>query len=85
MNWTIIIAAQAEKQLRKLSVKDYKRIRQSIDDMEENPFFGDIDKLSGKENNWRKRTGKYRIFYEIFEDRRIIYISEIKRRTSSTY
>ncbi len=85
MNWTIIIGAQAEKQLRKFPAKDYERIRRVINTMETDPFFGDVNKLSGTENVWRRRTGNYRILYEIYEGRKLIYVSDIKRRASSTY
>ena len=85
MNWIIVIDSQAEKQLKKFPVKDYERIRRIINAMEANPFFGDVNKLSGTENIWRKRIGNYRIIYEFYESKRIIYISDIKRRTSNTY
>lgn len=85
MCWTIVIGVQAEKQLRKFPTKDYERIRRVIDAMEIDPFFGDVNKLSGTENIWRRRIGNYRILYEINESRKLIYMSDIKRRTSSTY
>ena len=85
MNWIIVIDSQAEKRLKKFPVKDYERIRRIINAMEANPFFGDVNKLSGTENIWRKRIGNYRIIYEFYESKRIIYISDIKRRASNTY
>lgn len=85
MNWIINISAQAEKQLRKFPTKDYERIRRVINTMETDPFFGDVNKLSGTENVWRKRMGNYRILYEINESKKLIYVSDIKRRTSTTY
>lgn len=85
MNWIITIGAQAEKQLRKFPAKDYERIRRVINAMEIDPFFGDVNKLSGVENVWRRRTGNYRILYQIDESRKLIYISDIKRRASNTY
>ena len=85
MNWIIIIDGRVRKQLRKLPAKDYERIGNSINAMEFGPFFGDIEKLGGQENSWRRRVGNYRIFYDVYADKKIIYISEIKRRTSSTY
>lgn len=45
MNWTVIIDARAAKQLRKFPAKDYDRIRQAINLMAVDPFFGDIEKL----------------------------------------
>ena len=85
MNWTIVIDSQAEKRLKKFPVKDYKHIRQVINAMEADPFFGDVTKLSGKKNSWRRRTGNYRILYEIYESKKLIYVFDIKRRASSTY
>lgn len=85
MNWIITISAQAEKQLRKFPAKDYGRIRRVINTMEIDPFFGDVNKLSGAENVWRRRTGNYRILYEIDESRKLIHISDIKRRASNIY
>ncbi len=85
MNWKIYITARVEKQIRKLPKSYIERIGIAIDAMESNPFTGDIEKLDGKENIWRRRIGSYRIFYEINNTRKIVYIFSIKRRTSSTY
>lgn len=49
------------------------------------PFIGDIEKMKGEENVWRRRVGSYRIFYEVLKDQKIIYINDLKRRTSNTY
>lgn len=85
MNWRIAVAGRARKQLKRFPVADTDRIKHAVDDMADNPFRGDIEKMSGKENVWRRRVGAYRIFYEILNDRGIIRISEITRRTSHTY
>lgn len=85
MNWIPIIDGRAKKQLKKIPALDYERIRRAINAMELDPFFGDTIKLRGEENSWRRRVGNYRIFYEIYDRRNLIYVSEIKRRTSNTY
>lgn len=85
MNWIITVGAQAEKQLRKFPPKDYERIRLVINTMEIDPFFGDVNKLSEVENVWRRKMGNYRMLYEIDKSRKLIYISDIKRRASNTY
>ncbi|MBU1160067.1 type II toxin-antitoxin system RelE/ParE family toxin [Patescibacteria group bacterium] len=85
MNWKIYITDRAKKQIRKLPERYAERIKNTVDTIEINPFIGDIEKLSGEENVWRRRVGPYRIFYEICSARKIIYIFEVKRRTSSTY
>lgn len=85
MNWRIAVAGRARKQLKRFPASDADRIKHSVDDMGENPFRGDIEKMSGQENVWRRRVGAYRIFYEVFSDQKIIRIFEITRRTSKTY
>ncbi|MBM3260922.1 hypothetical protein FJY93_00720 [Candidatus Kaiserbacteria bacterium] len=50
-----------------------------------NPFLGDIQKMKGKDNVWRRRIGAYRIFFEIYPLVRIVHVYHIERRTSSTY
>ena len=85
MNWTIVIDAHAEKQLKRFPAKDYNRIRLTINAMAIDPFSGDINKLNGEEDSWRRRVGNYRVFYEIYIEKKLIYVSEIKRRTSSAY
>jgi mRNA-degrading endonuclease RelE of RelBE toxin-antitoxin system len=34
---------------------------------------------------WRRRTGNYRIFYDLLFDEHMIVLTAIKRRTSTTY
>lgn len=85
MNWKIYITVRAEKQIKKLPKSYIERIGIAINGIESNPFIGDIEKLDGKENIWRRRIGSYRIFYEINNSRKIIYVFSVKRRTSNTY
>jgi mRNA-degrading endonuclease RelE of RelBE toxin-antitoxin system len=57
---------------------------QAVQDLPANPFAGDIEKME-VEGVWRRRVGVYRIFYEIISAQKVIYVFNIKRRTSSTY
>ncbi len=84
-NWHIIIADSAKKNLRHLPQNDVTLVEKAIDQMALNPFGGDIVKLGGEENAWRRRVGNYRIIFETVSDKNIIYIYQIKRRTSKTY
>lgn len=85
MTWRVRVTKTAEKQLRHIPRKDGERIALAIDGMEINPFGGDIVKLGGEDNVWRKRIGNYRIKYRLFIDEKIIDIYDIERRTSNTY
>ena len=85
MSWRIIVVGRAGKQLKRIPASDAERIESAIDAMERDPFAGDIEKMGGQENIWRRRVGAYRIFYEVFANQRMIRITEIRRRASNTY
>jgi len=53
--------------------------------MAENPFSGDILKLEGANNRWRRRLGSYRVFFAADTAARTVAVSAIVRRTSTTY
>ena len=50
-----------------------------------NPFFGDIQKMKGEDNAWRRRVGSYRIFYKIKASEKVILVFHLERRSSKTY
>ncbi|MDO8590491.1 MAG: type II toxin-antitoxin system RelE/ParE family toxin [bacterium] len=85
MGWELIIDSYAKKQLKRISKKDAERIVVAIKDFTANPYAGDIEKMEDQKDVWRRRIGAYRIFYEVYTTRKIIYVFDIKRRTSSTY
>lgn len=85
MNWIVRVAARARKELKKFPYKDHHRIIEVMTSMAINPYQGDIEKMAGEINSWRRRAGAYRIFYEINASEKIIEIFRIERRTSSTY
>ena len=49
------------------------------------PYVGDIQKIKGEKDVWRRRVGNYRIFYEIDRNEKIIHIFRVERRGSKTY
>lgn len=85
MNWQVRIANTARKNLKRFPIKDKERIKLSLDELVFNPYGGDIEKMEGKENSWRRRIGSYRVFFDIDKKNKIINVVHIKRRTSSTY
>ncbi len=85
MGWELIIDHDVRKQLKKFPKKDAERIVTAIKEFTTNPYTGDIDRMEGEKDAWRRRIGAYRIFYEINIFKRTIHVFEVKRRTSSTY
>jgi mRNA-degrading endonuclease RelE of RelBE toxin-antitoxin system len=53
--------------------------------MQQNPFSGDIVRLTSERCTWRRRVGAYRIFFDVYPERRHIDVVDISRRTSTTY
>lgn len=84
-NWRLRIREKVYKTLNKFPGKDRKRLVKVIEELPLNPYFGDIEKMEGEENAWRRRVGAYRIFYEIIPRERVIYVFRVERRTSKTY
>mgnify|MGYP001606990876 CR=1 FL=1 len=84
-NWVLQIDPEVLKTLKKFPQKDSKRIVTVIESLPANPYSGDIQKMKGEENVWRRRIGSYRLFYEIFAEEKIIHVYHVERRTTQTY
>ena len=85
MSWELIIDDVLRKRLKRIPTDDSKRIFAIMQGMVFNPYAGDIEKMKGEKDVWRRRIGSYRVFYEIYKKRKIIYVFNVQRRTSSTY
>jgi len=84
-SWRVIVADCVRKQIRRFPRGYAAKIRRAIDEMEDNPFLGDIRKLSGEQNVFRRRVGNFRVIFEVLSRERVVLIYDIRRRTSSTY
>jgi len=67
-------------------IKTYSKILNTIyPQLKNNPYFGkNIKKLKAyKPDTWRYRIGNFRLFYEICDKEKIIYITTIELRGNS--
>lgn len=85
MSWDVKIAERAVKQLKRIPRKDAQRLSFILQIFSVNPYEGDLEKIKGEENVWRRRIGNYRIIYEIFSKEKFIFIEDIRRKTDTTY
>ncbi|MGD0522019.1 MAG: type II toxin-antitoxin system RelE/ParE family toxin [Terracidiphilus sp.] len=85
MTWNLIITGPAQKDFKKLPQRDQGRVKAVLIAMQDDPFQGDLKRLKGKSTAWRRRVGNYRIIYDLYFEERLIVISAIMRRTSTTY
>jgi len=84
MEWTVVLAGPARKAFKRIPAGDRKRIEAALQEMQQNPFQGDIRKLQGLPG-FRRRIGNWRILFEVVVERRHVVIAAIERRTSTTY
>jgi mRNA-degrading endonuclease RelE of RelBE toxin-antitoxin system len=84
MEWTVALAAPAQKSLKRVPTGDRTRILAALGEMQQDPFQGDIRKLQGL-SGFRRRVGNWRVFFEIVPERKHVVVTAIERRTSTTY
>ena len=85
MAWTITVAKPAQKQAERFPAKDQARIGAAVRSMADDPFSGDVLKLEGADNHWRRRVGSYRIFFAVDNTSKTVAVTAILRRSSKTY
>ena len=78
--YTITFKSSADRDLERISETDRNRIIKRIDLLSYNPRPPGVVKISGKENKWRIRVGKYRVIYEIHDDQLVIIVIKVDRR-----
>lgn len=85
MNWVVRVRGKANKTLARFPRRDQEQILAALWELGSNPYSGDLAKLEGEDNAWRRRIGNYRVSYEIIPSDRVIYVFRIERRTSKSY
>ena len=85
MSWKLRVAKRVLKETKRIPKKNALRLLFVLEKLTENPYQGDIEKIKGEENIWRRRVGNYRILYEITSKKRYINVFQISRRTTTTY
>ena len=87
MSWTYRLSREAAKQLRRLPRDRQQQIARALDEMQEDPFRGDVALIqSGRfKGVLRRRVGRYRIIFSVDRPNRVIQIAAIFLRTGQTY
>lgn len=60
MPWKYVITRPAEKDLDRMGTTDREAVRRALNRMIEDPHSVDMSKLSGHEDEWRLRVGRWR-------------------------
>ena len=85
MNWELRLRKRAKKNILRFPRRDQLHVTIALREISSNPYTGDIVKLEGEKNSWRRRVGAYRIFYELNSQEKVISIFRVERRGSKTY
>lgn len=83
--FTIQWAKRAVKQLVRLHRKDRVRISAAVDELALWPECSNVNALKDHIYSHRLRVGRYRIFFEVEKQIRLISIEEVKKRDERTY
>ena len=86
MTWVCSLTRTAERELARLPRAMQQRIAVAIDEMEDDPFWGDVRPLQGQwQGYYRKRVGRYRMIFEVDTENRSVVIVTIRIRSDRTY
>lgn len=83
--WDLQVDPGIPKVLKRMPRRDVEVILDVIRFLSSNPYFGDIQKMKGENNVWRRCVGSYRIFYKVKTAEKIVLVFRLERRTSATY
>ncbi len=83
--WTVHVAKAAEKAVARAPRHEERRLRVALREMEEDPFRGDVIRLRHQPTAFRRRVGDWRIFFDAYPEQRLVEVSDIQRRTTTTY
>ena len=85
MTWELLLAGPATKALKRMPAADRRRVLAVLDAMEQDPFSGDIVRLTAQPVAWRRRVGHWRILFDAELEQHRVLVHDIVRRTSTTY
>ncbi|MGZ3633060.1 MAG: type II toxin-antitoxin system RelE family toxin [Parachlamydiaceae bacterium] len=80
MKYEVEVIGSAKKALKNIEAQYIKKILERIDFLQIDPRHYRSIKLSGKENTYRTRVGKYRIVYEIYDEKVLVIVVNVDHR-----
>lgn len=87
MTWSVTLGKNAAKQFKRLPPNLQSFVLKRLQEMRNDPFFGDVRALKGNQwqGRYRKRVGRYRIIFILHTTEQIVEISAILLRNKNTY
>ena len=81
--YKLLFHSKIEKQLSKIPEKNSRRLADKIRELRENPHPTQSRHLDRE--MYRLRDGDYRVIYAVFDDKGVVYVGKIARRSEKTY
>lgn len=78
--YEVLIERAAERDLKKLSHREFSKVIAAIRALAENPRPHGCRKISGSQHDWRIRVGAFRVLYEIDDQAKIVRVMRVRRR-----
>ena len=87
MSWICELTDDAKRDLRNLPKAIRKRVARTLDQMQTNPWQGDVKALQGEEwkGVFRRRLGDYRVLFLPDLEKHIVRVLRIAIRSRKTY
>ena len=87
--YQIEISPAADRDLQKLCAyirrQEFDRLAAAIDKLAHEPRPHGIRKIKGAVTAYRIRVGHYRVVYDVFDDKKLVVVLQVARRSESTY
>jgi mRNA-degrading endonuclease RelE of RelBE toxin-antitoxin system len=83
--WEVRVRKDASKRVRRAPRHERDRLLRAVEETASDPFGGDVRPLENQPTAFRRRLGDWRIFFDVYPDRRVVEIVHVVRRTSTTY
>lgn len=79
-SYSVELTRTAEKQLRRIAKRDRNRLVEAIRGLADAPRPNGARKLQGYDEVYRIRVGRYRVIYEVFDDRVVVIVLKVGHR-----
>ena len=83
--WEVRVKKPARKSVERAPRPERERLGQALDEMAQNPFAGDVERLKNERTAFRHRVGDWRLFFDVYPHILRVDVLDIQRRTTTTY
>ncbi len=87
--YSVEVSSAADRDLQKLRDRilkqDFDRIAKAVEKLAEEPRPNGVRKIKEAITAYRIRVGDYRIVYDVSDDKKLVVILQVVRRSETTY